>query len=136
VLKNPQNKILSQANTILLNNIFITQADTIKFPGIYIDPHLNWNDHIINNLILQIPPLSCLLYRCSKFLSAEILIILYNSLINSKLSYCLDSWSNASQTALNKILLIIQKIIFRYIFKKKFLHHTVPLFKKAITFFK
>jgi len=61
---------------------------------------------------------------------AKILIILYNSLINSKLSYCLDSWGNASQTALNKILLL-QKRILQYILKKDFLHYTAPLFKKT-----
>ena len=129
VLKNPQNKSYLPTNKILLNNSYITQSDTIKFLGIYIDPHLNWSSHI-NNLLVQIRPLSGLLYRCSKYLSAEILIILYNSLINSKLSYCLDSWGNAPQTSLNKILLL-QKRILRYIFKKDFLCHTAPLFKTS-----
>ena len=47
-----------------------------------------------------------------------------------KLSYCLDSWGNAPQTSLNKILLL-QKRILRYIFKKDFLCHTAPLFKTS-----
>ena len=86
-------------------------------------PHLNWSSHI-NNLLVQIRPLSGLLYRCSKYLSAEILIILYNS------SYYLDLCGNAPQTSLNKFLLL-QKRILRYIFKKEFLCHTVPLFKTS-----
>ena len=133
VLKNPQNKICFPTNKILLNNSYITQSDTINFPGIYIDPHLNWSSHI-NNLLVKIRPLSGLLCRCSKYLSAEILIILYNSLINSKLSYGLDSWGNAPQTSLNKILLLQNE--YCVINLKKIFYVTRLPYLKHLIFFK
>ena len=47
----------------------------------------------------------------------KILILLYNSLINNKLVYCLEAWGSAPNTYLNKIL-TIQKRLLRIFFKK------------------
>ena len=74
-------------------------------------------------------PVAGFFYRISKFLPTKILILLYNSLINSKLSYCIDSWGNAPAVHLNK-LFILQKKIVRFINKKPFDFPSKQLFVK------
>ena len=58
-----------------------------------------------------------------------ILILIYNSFVNSKLSYCIEIWSNAPAVYLNKLFLMQKKII-RIINKKPFDYSTSELFKK------
>ena len=70
------------------------------------------------------------MYQASTYLPRNILILLYNSLVNSKLIYCLESWGNAPKTHLNK-LYIIQKRLLRIIYHTEPNYHTAPLFKKS-----
>ena len=71
--------------------------------------------------------MSRLFYNLSQILPKHILLVLYFSLVNSKFSYCLDSWGNASTTYLNK-LSIYQKKLIRIIHRKPFDSHTTDLF--------
>ena len=78
-------------------------------------------------LLKNLRPVSGFLFRVSKYLPRSILLLLYNSYVNSKLSYCLDSWGNAPHSHLNKILLF-QKRIIRIINKKPIAFPTKQLF--------
>lgn len=127
-IKNYQNpKTIS--HPIILNGAQLEQVSSTKFLGITIDQSLSWSNHI-NNLRAELHKSLGLIYRASSFLPEQLLILLYNSLVNSKIVYCLESWGNAPQTHLNKIL-VIQKKVIRTIFKKPPTEHTVPLFQKA-----
>lgn len=128
IIKNPQNHF-QLANKITLNNSPISQAESIKFLGIIIDTKLNWSKHI-DSLRSQLHKSLGLIYLASSFLPTHILILLYNSLINSKIIYCLEAWGNAPTTYLNKIYLI-QKRLVRIIYRKNPHEHSSPLFKRA-----
>jgi len=127
-IKNYQNPITING-PIQINNTNLLEVTSTKFLGIQIDQNLSWSDHI-NTLKSDLHKSLGLIYRASSFLPEKILILLYNSLINSKIVYCLESWGNAADTHLNKIL-VIQKKIVRIIYKKPPTEHTVPLFQKA-----
>ena len=68
-----------------------------------------------------------LLFKCSNFFPRKILILIYNSFINSKITYCLESWGSAPETYLSH-LHILQKRLVRIIHKKPAMTHTKPLF--------
>lgn len=129
VLKNAQNKYQFKTDSLYLNGKVLTYSDNIKFLGIFIDKHLNWSCHI-DNLTKDLRSISGFLFRVSKFLPQKILLLLYNSFVNSKLSYCIDSWGNACATNLSKVF-ILQKRIIRTINKKPFYYHTSTLFSKT-----
>ena len=63
-----------------------------------------------------------------RFLPAQILIMLYNTLILPHLSYCNIVWGNSSAANLNK-LHILQKRVVRYITNAERCEHSAPLFK-------
>ena len=127
-IQNYQNKASFNHDIDLFTNK-IVESRCVKFLGITIDPTLSWSVHI-ENLRNQLHKSLGLLYQASSFLPRKILILLYNSLINSKISYCLEAWGNAAPTHLNKILKI-QKRAIRIIYNCHPKTHTAPLFKKA-----
>ena len=71
-----------------------------------------------------------LICRCSKHFPFKILLLIYNSYINSKLNYAIEAWGNAPQKYLNK-LHVFQKKVMRILNKKPFDHPTTLLFKKC-----
>jgi len=129
VLKNYQSSQTLTPNTLTIFNKPISEAESIKFLGVYIDKTLSWKSHI-DNLCERIRPMVGALYRCSKFLPKKVLILIYNALVNSKLNYCIEAWGKTSDSNLNK-LIVYQKKIIRIIFKKRPLSHTLELFKKS-----
>ena len=128
VIKNPQNK-RTLNKTISMNNKNIVQTGNIKFLGVIIDSTLNWSSHI-ENLRTGLRSSLALIYLASTFLPEKTLILLYNSLINSKIVYCLAAWGNAPATYLNKIL-VMQKRVLRIIYHKPATAHSAPLFRKS-----
>lgn len=128
IIKNPQNKF-ELCKEIKMDGSPIAHADYIKFLGITIDKSLNWSAHI-NNLRSQLHKTVGLIYYASGFLPVNVLLMLYNSLINSKIIYCLEAWGNAPNIYLNKIL-VIQKRIIKIIYHKKPTYHSAELFKRA-----
>lgn len=126
LLKNPQNHYLFRENSLILNQHVLKPTTEVKFLGLLIDPHLNWSAHI-SKILQDLRPVSRLFYNLSQFLPKNILITLYYSLVNSKFSYCIDSWGNAPITYLNK-LTIYQKKLIRIINRKPFDYHTANLF--------
>ena len=128
IIKNHQNSFKLDTD-VVLNDTKLLEAQTIKFLGITIDSTLNWAPHIAN-LRNELRQSMGLIYQASSFLPKNVLILLYNSLINSKITYCLEVWGNSPDTHLNKIL-VIQKRLLRIIYHKDPLFHTATLFQDA-----
>jgi hypothetical protein len=126
ILKNPQNKFRFDTQSLKINNCILKYSESIRFLGVHIDSHLNWSAHV-TKLLTELRPLSGFLYRISKYLPTKILLLIYNSLINSKLNYCIDAWGNAPITTLNKVLTFQKKLI-RIINKKAYDYPTAKLF--------
>jgi hypothetical protein len=110
ILKNPQNRYKFHEKSLMLNNHILQNSTDIKFLGVKLDSNLNWSYHI-SKLLKDFRPIAGLFYRISRFLSREILVILYNSFINSKLSYCLEVWGNAPKCYLSKLKTFQNKIL-------------------------
>jgi len=72
-----------------------------------------------------------MLFKCSTFLPRKVLIVIYNSFINSKINYCLESWGSAAKSYINQIHLL-QKRFIRIIDEKSPLTHTKPLFLHSL----
>ena len=128
MIKNPQNKYNFIENALLIDNQIIQKSDNIKFLGIHLDHKLNWSNHI-TRLISELTPFVGMIYRFSMYLPRQILLLLYNSFIHSKLSYCIETWGNAPKTFLEKIHKL-QKKIMRIICKKPYDFESKQLFQK------
>ena len=71
--------------------------------------------------------------RFSEYFPRNILILMYNSFVLSKLNYRLEVWGNTADTHLNKLQLF-QKKILRIIFQTHYLAPSIPLFEKSLIF--
>ena len=118
---------------IMINGHELTQAGknrqltSVKFLGLYIDENLTWRHHIdkiqtkLNSSIYAINSMK-------NFLPHYALRTLYQTLVESHLTYGIQLWGNSSHC---DKLFKTQKRALRYIYKKPRISHTDPLFKKS-----
>jgi len=118
---------------IMINGHELTQAGknrqltSVKFLGLYIDENLTWRHHIdkiqtkLNSSIYAINSMK-------KFLPHYALRTIYQTLVESHLTYGIQLWGNSSHC---DKLFKTQKRALRYIYKKPRISHTDPLFKKS-----
>lgn len=126
LIKNRQNPFHLPQDSIRLDDTALAESKNIKFLGITVDQNLSFKTHIAN-LVVKIRPYIGLLYRCAPFLPRPILLLIYNSYINSALSYCVEAYGTANVTTLHQ-LFILQKRIVRIISSVPFYSHTASLF--------
>ena len=127
-------KILPNFNTKLTNditidNIKIDIVDNYTFLGLYLDTKLSFNIHI-DNLNIKLSKIIYLIKRLS-YLNITNLILLYNSLFLSNLTYGIEIWGHIYNSNLN-ILNLSQKIIIRIINKKIIDNSILPLIRYRI----
>ena len=128
-IKSPRNTFDSSQIKLSIKNQPLTLVDDVKFLGMHVDSNLNWKTHA-NALIKSLQRYLGIFYRIKQFISPNTMIMLYNALINSKLSYCLECWGTTTAETRNKILLIQKKLV-RHIYNAHYLSHTAPLFTQA-----
>ena len=100
----------------------------IKFLGVFIDPSLNFKYHV-EHLRKKISSSLFLINRAKHILNLDSKKMLFHSLINSHLLYCLPAWSCGLKSTMDPLIKLQKKAI-RIVFSKKHISHTMPLFKK------
>ena len=96
--------------TIKIGKHTIPSVESIKYLGVMIDKHLNWDAHIkcvIKKLSYAASILSIIRYYANK----QTLIKLYYSFAYPYLKYGIISWGSACQTSLEKIQVLQNNII-------------------------
>ena len=86
----------------------LERKDHVKYLGVIIDQHLSWKHHI-NYIALKISRNIGIISRLRHFVPLKTLLIIYNSLISSYISYGLLAWGQASKSHFKKKILILQK---------------------------
>ena len=107
----------------------ITDNSSFKLVGVHIDPKLTWKNHI-THIRSKIGQALSLIIRSKNYLPKEIKTVLFKSLIQSHIEYCLPIWGNALQIHM-KPLEILQRKAIRVVTNSKYNSHTQPLFHKV-----
>ena len=100
---------------LFLNNTVISQVESTKFLGVYIDQHLTWNTHI-SSISSKIAKNIGIISRISHILPTNICLKLYYSLVYPYLSYCTMVWASTYSSRLAQ-LITLQKRALRIIAK-------------------
>ena len=93
-----------------IGNEIISEANSIKFLGVFLDNQLKFNIHtnyISNKISKQVG----VLYKLNKYLPKEILKLLYNTLILPYISYGIEAWYSTYLNVSNKINVLQKKSI-------------------------
>ncbi|KAE8738427.1 hypothetical protein FOCC_FOCC016091 [Frankliniella occidentalis] len=104
----------------------IDRVDHTKFLGLIIDETLCWEHHI-SSIIKKISSIGGVLYRLRNILHKEALKSIYYGLIQSNLSYMSLIWGTATNSRLNP-LQIVQNRIIKQIFGLHYRHHSLDLY--------
>ena len=93
-----------QSHHFLLNFVgnMLMQTIESKYLGVFIDAKLNWKAHILCLTSSGAQSVG-VLYKIRHSLWKNLLKILYNALIKSKLSYAITLWASAYKSDLHKL---------------------------------
>ena len=128
--------------TILINKKAIEEKEYVKYLGVLIDCKLSFKQHI-TAVSKKIARTIGLMYKLRHFVTQDILIMLYYSLIYPFLIYATPIWGNTNITLINMIY-VLQKKFVRIITFNRTVYtydgppiHSIPLFKelKILTIF-
>jgi hypothetical protein len=103
-------------------------GDVAKDLGVTFDRNLNFNDHIVKVTALCMSILGQII-RIKHVFSKELLIIIINALVFSKLFYCSSVWSSTSGKNIKK-LQYIQNFAARIISGHRKYDHVTPILKE------
>jgi Reverse transcriptase (RNA-dependent DNA polymerase) len=122
----------SNCNIISCTCPKIDKVYSIRYLGIIIDQHIRWSDHI-SNIANRLRALMHRFYVLRSILTKKNLMILYNSLVEPILRYCVVVWGGAFNSNL-MCLQSIQNTVIKIILHKNRLYSTALLYKETKIF--
>ena len=114
---------------IKLNGIALERVEVTKFLGVLIQENLSWNKHI-DQVCNKIARSTALLAKLKHYVPRYVLLIIYNSLCLSHISYALSVWGNSPISSLKR-LISLQKRGIRHVCNARYNSHTRPLFMQC-----
>jgi hypothetical protein len=100
-----------------------------KLLGVLFDEYLSFDDHIVGICKKISKSLFCI-NRIKNFVKRDALLMLYYAMVHSHINYCLNIYSCANTTSLNKLKLK-QKAAIRVVSNAGYREHTEPLFQQS-----
>lgn len=120
---------VSRSHELVVNSTKIDEVDSFKYLGLTLDSTLSWSNHI-NTLQKAITTTCGVLWKVSKFLPSNQLLLLYHAFVQSRICYLVSIWGAASKTKL-KTIQTTQNRCLKVIYKKPWLYPTVDLYTEA-----
>ena len=96
--------------TLLMGGNLIEQTSTYKYLGVIIDENLNWVPQI-DKMCAKLASVCGILSKVCHFLDRNALMLIYNSLVESRLRYGILSWSSVPLNQLNRLKVLQNKAL-------------------------
>lgn len=125
VIFHPPQKKVNYSISLQINNKAINQKKSIKYPGIIIDSNLSWKDHV-HELCKKLSRGTGILLKLRHFVTIDILIQVYYSIIYPFLTYGVLIWGNTFHVTNIQPLFILQKKAVRIMNFSSYQAHTRP----------
>ena len=93
-----------------VNDLPIKYTNEFKCLGVTIDNRLTWKPHI-TILASQLSRILAVIYKLRNKIDKQSLLLLYNSCLHSRLTYCAAFWGSNYKHTLNKILILQNKVL-------------------------
>ena len=106
----------------------IERTVSYKYLGVTVDNKLNWKTHI-KKLCSKLSSVCGVLSKVRHYLDRKSLMLIYNSLFESRLRYALLGWGTASEHYLSRIKVLQNKAV-RFITFSSFRTAMAPLYSK------
>lgn len=119
----------STPESISIGGFVVKEAESVKYLGITLDKRLCWKQHIESTMKRITGPVG-ILAKISSFLPTRVLLLIYNSLIHSHLSYLTLIWAAARQIHRRPIERLQRRALKRCL-KLANRHSTIDTFQRA-----
>jgi len=116
-------KVTPDNLNIKINNIPIVRVESAKFLGVLIDARLNFQLHV-NGLCSTISRVIGVLNRLASEIPTSAKMLIYKSLVCSKIDYCITTYGGSSQSNVVKIDRLLRKARKIVLFSER--HNNVP----------
>lgn len=103
-------KITSTNTTIKLKNETIEKVNNFNYLGLHIDSDLTWTTHI-KKVKSSLQSTAFAFRRIRAYVSENIMWLMYNAYVQPKLQYMNPLWNSASESRINEIKRVQNKII-------------------------
>ena len=110
VIFHPPQKKISSSIQLTINNKLLKQTSNFKYLGVVIDSNLNFKAQVLE-ISKKIKRNIGAISKIRNFVTLDILINLYYSLIYPFLTYALVAWGNTYNTTVNPLAILQKKII-------------------------
>ena len=95
---------------VKINGAELEQCSSYKYLGVIFDKNLNWKPHI-NELCIKLARACGCLVKMRNSVSTETLLEIYYALIYSYLRYAVIVWGNASKTAIQPLVTMMNRAV-------------------------
>lgn len=119
---------VSEVVHICIGDTYLERKQCVKFLGIMIDEKLEWLEQV-KHCKAKLSSSLYVINSVKKYLDSNDLLMLYNSLVYSHLSYGILLWGSTFHTYLN-MLMTMQKRAVRIVANEPYYSHTKPIFVK------
>ena len=96
----------------------IDRTKSYRYLGLIVDEKLSWESHI-NEICWKLSQVAGVILKIRSLLSREAMMLVYHSLVGSKLRYGLICWATATKSILDKVNVAHNKIITYLTFSKR-----------------
>ncbi|XP_026317893.1 uncharacterized protein LOC113228740 isoform X1 [Hyposmocoma kahamanoa] len=115
--------------TISCQCMNLTRADHIKYLGVHIDSALRWHLHV-DNLCSRVRKLIFVMSKLRNSAERNTLLIVYQALCKTLISYCIPVWGGAHKTSLLK-LERAQRAVLKTMLSRPFRYPTTQLYQES-----
>ena len=113
---------------IIFDGHKLNSSSSIKYLGVFLDEHLNWNKHI-SDLCCKLRRANGALSKIRHYVPTNILLSVFHAIFNSHMRYVCQLWGQ-SETVSTRRVLILQKCALRIISFSPPRSPSAPLFKR------
>ena len=96
----------------------IERTKSYCYLGIIVDEKLSWSEHV-NMVCMKLSQVAGVIFKVRNLLPKNALMMIYHSLVGSKLRYGLICWATANKLLLNKVNVAHNRIITYLAFSKR-----------------
>ena len=105
-----KSKVNTDCFSITMGGNPIEQTSTYKYLGILIDEKLSWKPQI-DKMCSKLSSVCGIISKVRHYLDRHSLMLIYNSLVESRLRYGILSWGTASQQQINRLQVLQNKAL-------------------------
>ena len=116
-------------HSLSIRNRQIDQVNSLKFLGVFIHNNLSWSLHM-KYLISKLRSCYGVVCKIKSLVNKDSLLLLYHSLINSHLQYCISNWCFGNSTLITKLQQICNKFL-RMIFELPYCSNINDIMKQC-----